>query len=100
VSRRDDWRIEPHVCRVCFGRVVSRELDEEAGDRQYVCTNCGLEAKGHRVACLCACGTKVRKGKGAFVDAGLRCHENNAKSPEFPALYVASFGGAQPETDT
>lgn len=96
MSRRDDWRLEPHVCRACFGRIASRELDEDEGRRLYVCTHCGLEAEGTRASALCACGTKLPKGKGRYVSAGLRCHENKARSPEFPALYVASINGTQP----
>lgn len=82
-------RLEPHVCRVCFGRVASRAL----GDRRvYVCTNCGLEGVGGKPSAICACGIKVRKN-----DAGIRCHANKVRSPEFPALFVASYGGAQNE---
>lgn len=93
---REEWRLEPHVCRACFGRLVSRPADDaDEGQRLYHCSNCGLEAEGHKPSALCACGTKLRKGKGQFVDAGLRCHENSAKSPEFPAEIVASYGGAQ-----
>ena len=33
-----------------------------------------------------------------LVDAGIRCHENRSRSPEFPAVYVASYAGAQAET--
>ena len=99
MSRRDaGWRLEPHVCRVCFSRIASRVIEGDAEDRrEYVCTGCGLEAAGHRASVLCACGTKVKKGKTSYADAGLRCHENRARSPEFPALYVASVNGAQPD---
>lgn len=93
----DGWRLEPHVCRSCFSRLVSRQADDEDAGRVYLCTSCGLEGAGHRADVLCACGTKLRKGKVAWVDAGIRCHENLARSPEFPALYVASYGGAQAE---
>ena len=97
MSRADNWRLEPHVCRVCFSRIVSKPADDEDDDKRvYVCTCCGLQAEGHRASSLCACGTKIRKGKGQLVDAGLRCHKNQAKSPEFPAEYVASFNGVQP----
>ena len=94
---RDDWRLESHCCRVCFGRIVSREIDED-GKRLYQCTNCGLEADGHKPSVLCACGTKIRKEKGKVSDAGLRCHENRARSPSFPSVITASFGGSQPES--
>ena len=95
MSRRDEWRLEPHVCRHCFGRIASKALDDEDDKRLYQCTHCGLEVEGHKASVLCACGTKIRKGKTSMVDAGLRCHLNAARSPEFPALYVASFAGAQ-----
>lgn len=95
------WRLEPHVCRVCFGRIASRQL----GDRRvYECTNCGLDGVGGKPSTICACGIKLRKSKGdgrsavTMADAGIRCHRNNAVSPEFPALYVASYGGAQSDT--
>lgn len=100
MSRGHQWRLEPHVCRACFGRVASRPAgDEDSDHRIYACTNCGLEAEGARASVLCACGTKIRSGvqKGRYVDAGLRCHENRARSPEFPAQYVASHAGAQTE---
>lgn len=92
-----DWRLEPHCCRACFGRIASRP----DGDRRlYHCTNCGAEAHGERADVLCACGTKMRVGKhgSTYRDAGLRCHENRARSPEFPSLYTASYGGAQADT--
>ena len=95
MSRDKQWRLEPHVCRSCFSRIVSRPLDEDDDKRLYHCPNCGMEAEGSRASVLCACGMKVRKGKSAWADAGVRCHENQAKSPEFPALYVCSYGGAQ-----
>lgn len=94
--------LEPHVCRSCFGRVASEP--HQAGERRYFCTNCGLEAIGQKPSVICSCGMKLRKVRGdgrtsvALVDAGLRCHENKRVSPEFPALYVASYGGAQAET--
>jgi len=95
MKAREEWRLEPHVCRACFGRIASKPVDDD-DRRLYQCTHCGLEAEGHKASVLCACGTKIRKGKSAHVDAGLRCHENKAKSVEFPALYVASINGVQP----
>lgn len=96
MSRRDDnWRLEPHCCRACFGRIASRQAEGDEDARLYQCTNCGLEAVGHRPSVLCSCGAKIPKGKGRYVSAGLVCHENTARSMEFPALYVASFGGSQ-----
>lgn len=97
------WKLEPHCCRLCFGRVASRRDDDE---RIYQCTNCGTQAVGMKPAAICACGIKIKKSRGdgrssmVLVDAGIRCHENKSKSPEFPSLYVASYGGAQPESDS
>lgn len=80
--------LEPHCCRVCFGRIASD------GDR-YTCTNCGLSAKGDDPKVVCACGIKLRRmrGGGGLVDAGIRCHANDKVSHEFPSLYVASYRG-------
>ena len=96
-ARNDDgWRLEPHVCRCCFSRLVSRSVDGVDGrKRLYKCPNCDLQAEGARADVLCACGLKVRNGKGTLVDAGVRCHENRARSPGFPSLYVATIAGAQ-----
>lgn len=102
-SALDCWRLEPHVCANCFARIASRAEGDE-GDRVYQCTNCGAEAVGHRPAVVCACGIKLRKAgpngtTGSLIDAGVRCHENRNRSPELPALFVASYGGAQAESD-
>ncbi|BCP56240.1 hypothetical protein K32_48570 [Kaistia sp. 32K] len=99
---RDGWRLEPHCCRACFARIVSRP--DDAG-RLYQCTNCGAQAAGHKPDVVCACGTKLRRHRGdgrsaaQLVDAGIRCHQNKRVSPEFPALFVASYGGAQAADD-
>lgn len=97
MSRKQEvWHLEDHVCRACHGRLVSREIDED-GKRLYRCTNCELEAEGHKPSVLCACGMKIRKGKsGHFADLGLRCHRNASPSPSFPSAVVASVGGVQP----
>lgn len=93
------WRLEPHCCRLCFGRIMSRPTDEDDGT-VYRCANCGAEAIGTRPAVLCACGTRIRKGgkhSATFVDAGLRCHVNQNPNPSLPSEIVASYGGAQGE---
>ena len=95
MSRAYTWRLEPHVCRSCFSRIVSRPLDEDDDKRLYHCPNCGMEAEGSRASVLCACGMKVRKGKNAWIDAGVRCHLNQARSPEFVSVYTATHSGAQ-----
>ena len=88
------FRLEPHVCRRCFGRIVSRDAGD--GLRQYVCSNCGFEGSGPGPECVCSCGIRLRKSTVARAknatpqDAGVRCMPNPAVSPDFPALYVAS----------
>lgn len=100
-ERKSGVSLESHVCRSCFGRVASEIHCKETGERRFFCTNCGLEAIGHKPSAVCSCGLKVRKARGdgrsstVLVDAGLRCHPNRRRSPEFPSLYTASFGGAQ-----
>jgi DNA-directed RNA polymerase subunit RPC12/RpoP len=88
------WTLEPHVCRECFGRLLSQP--RARGHRLYVCANCGTEALGRAADVLCACGLKLRNhGPGApLVDAGLRCQPNPEPRPEFPSLFVA----AEPRT--
>lgn len=76
------WEIEPHVCRQCGGRVLSRDVEDET---EYRCSNCGATARGRRVSVLCACGIKAR----GVVDAGIRCRLNDAPTPELPGQVVA-----------
>lgn len=103
-EKNSGTRLEPHVCRACFGRIASEISCEETGARRYFCACCGLDAVGHKASAVCACGLKLRKARGdgrssaVLVDAGIRCHENLARTPEFPALFVASYAGAQAET--
>jgi hypothetical protein len=91
----DGWTLEPHICRSCFSRLVSKAGDAP-GWRLYQCTNCGLNASGQAPAAICSCGTKIRKptasGRSGSVmgDAGIRCHANPSPTPEFPSLFVAS----------
>lgn len=92
---QDSWHLEPHVCSVCFGRVGSRVLP--SGVTIYRCTNCGHEAAGLDTSVICACGIKMHsssEGKRigpAVRDAGIRCHANPKRSPEFPSEFVASY---------
>jgi hypothetical protein len=88
------WTLEPHVCRECFGRLLSQP--RARGRRLYVCANCGTEAVGRAVDVLCACGLKLRNhGPGApLVDAGIRCQPNPDPRPDFPSVFVA----AEPRT--
>jgi len=78
----EGWSIEPHCCRVCFGRVLMRETFDRR--RIYRCSNCGVEAEGRTAAAICACGIKLKTG----VDAGLRCETSDAPTPEFPSEVV------------
>lgn len=97
VEKKQGLTLEPHVCRSCFGRVVSSKLP--SGSKMYQCTNCGLSAEGSKSSVVCCCGIKLHKSRGSgrssfvMVDAGIRCHENQHRSPEFPSLFVASFAG-------
>lgn len=88
-TQADGWTLETHVCRHCFGRLVSRAL---ADRRAYLCTNCGAEAVGESPDVLCSCGTTLRRHAGVSspVNAGLRCQLNPSPSPDFPSLFVAS----------
>jgi hypothetical protein len=85
------WRLEPHVCRHCFGRLVSCAT---AGfdTRLYQCSNCGQGATGRSPDVLCSCGTEIRRADpaGAPLLLGLRCQPNPAPSPDFPSLFVAA----------
>lgn len=89
-----DWRLEPHVCRHCFGRLVSRPLHGDL--REYQCTNCEATAQHTDATQACCCGIQIRKRNGAgrsggpMVDAGIRCIPNPERSPAFPGAYVAS----------
>jgi hypothetical protein len=102
----DAWRLEPHVCRSCFSRLVSCSTETRvlgappAGStRLYQCTNCGLEATGAAPEVLCACGMKIRKttrgGRSSVVlgDAGIRCMANPEIRADFASLFVAQEVG-------
>ncbi len=86
MAARDDyhWALTQHCCRVCFSRVLVRETFDRR--RIYRCAGCGVEAEGRSEAAICTCGIKLKTG----VDAGVRCSENSAKSPEWPAEITAS----------
>jgi len=79
----DAWRIEDHVCRVCFSRILSRAMGD--GSRQYRCANCSVAGEGRTPAVICSCGLKMRGGK----DLGVRCVRNDKPTPEAPAEIIA-----------
>ena len=79
------WEITDHVCRVCLGRILSRQQSEGGCVR---CADCGLERTG-RTPSLCACGTKLRSGK----NAGFRCAPNPEVTPEMPVQIVVVHEG-------
>lgn len=93
------YRLEPHICRGCLSRLVSRNVPGQPG-RLYVCTNCGVELAGAAPAVACCCGTQIsrpkRDGTSGYrmVDAGIRCRPNPTPTPEFPSLFVAVEDGA------
>ena len=96
------WTLEAHVCRCCFGRLVSREVAPGVGlvsqspGREYLCSNCGARAESQSPDSICSCGIKIRKRNasgrsgGVMIDAGIRCMPNPTPTPEFPSLIVAS----------
>jgi hypothetical protein len=89
ITQRSDsvFALEPHICRVCFGRLVSMALPGEAS-RIFRCTNCGAVAKGIGAKALCVCGI-VTGDKGEFRDAGIRCVVNPKQTPENPSEILA-----------
>lgn len=84
------WRLVPHCCHACFGRLVSRP--GRGGATYYRCSNCGLERESTRPETLCACGITLRTGR----NAGLRCIRNPAPTPECPSeIVVEEVAGPQ-----
>lgn len=99
-KKNEAWNLEPHICRKCFGRLVSRVVPGSvpgAELRVYQCTNCGAEAQHTNADAICCCGIKIKragrngtKASSTLVDAGVRCIPNPEISPMFPSQYVAS----------
>lgn len=93
----DSWHIQPHICRVCFGRVLR---SGPPGSASYRCSNCGLSQAGSSDAVLCMCGMRTRTSTKSplGVNAGIRCIANPHISPEMPSEIVAVHMGkpAQP----
>lgn len=95
IKKSEQWELEPHVCKTCFGRLASRPVP--GGDlRIYRCTNCGAEAQHTHADAVCCCGIKIKRAgrngtkSGSLVDAGVRCIPNPERSPMFPSELVAS----------
>lgn len=87
------WHVEDHICRKCFGRILSHP---EGPLTRYLCSNCGWTLLDSAVASVCCCGIKYKKGgrKGsrsvAPRDAGIRCIKNPNPTTEFCCEIVAS----------
>lgn len=82
------FALEPHVCRHCFGRLLSTDAGTGDGaSRRYVCSNCGAAAVGAEAGVLCCCGVQL-KHRGA-VGALLACAPNPNPTPEMPSQIVA-----------
>lgn len=79
------YTLTQHACRVCHGRVLKRvHMD---GRSLYRCACCGVEGVGSHTS-ICTCGMTWRRGKAA-INAGIRCVENDARTPECMAEIVA-----------
>lgn len=86
------WAIEDHICRSCFGRILSQPGED--GDSSYRCSHCGAVAYGRSAAVLCCCGivgkSRARGKSAAPVNLGIRCVPNPDPTPEFPGEIVAT----------
>lgn len=80
------FSLEDHVCRHCFGRLVSSA--DAGGTRRYLCSNCGASATGPGPDVLCACGVRL-KSSALGGRPVLACMPNPAPTAEFPSLFVA-----------
>ncbi len=68
-----------------MGRVLKRAHFD--GRSLYRCACCGVEGEGSHTS-ICTCGMTWRKGKAA-INAGIRCVENDQRTPECMAEIVA-----------
>ena len=76
-EREMQWAITDHLCRICFGRLMSRKL--ENGRLVVKCAECAAAVEGSNLD-LCCCGVALQSG----ANAGLRCMKNDARTPEQP----------------
>lgn len=98
-KKKETWELEDHICRKCFGRLVSKSVPGSVPGtelRLYRCSNCGAEAQHTHADALCCCGIRIKRAgrngtkAGSLVDAGVRCIPNPERSPMFPGEIVAS----------
>lgn len=92
------FSLEPHVCRRCFGRLLSTDAGAPSGARRYVCANCGASEVGASPEVLCCCGmtlkTKAPPGRV------LTCGPNPNPSAAFPSQIVAIAGDSARSNDS
>lgn len=82
------WALEPHVCKECLGRLLSRT--DEAGQTITRCADCGAQSEaGHEAMCCCGAFPASSKVK-------LRCVRNDHATPETPAEIVVIEQPHQP----
>jgi hypothetical protein len=75
------WRLIPHVCRHCVGRLLERVA--EGDERMIRCADCGATVTGHHgELCWCGANTGLAKVK-------LACMPNPGISPESLSEIVA-----------
>lgn len=82
------WNLEPHVCSICFGRILSRKTQGE--QKLYICSNCENQDEGSDASVICACGACLPRKGGSPIKLGLKCQVNDEKRAEFPSLYIAT----------
>ena len=83
------WRITPHICRSCLGRVLERIAPD--GSRVFRCAKCGIERFGGDDAAICMCGLRLG---GDGVDLGVRCVPNSGRHQEILSEIIAEQVGA------
>lgn len=86
MSKKLQFELLDHCCRVCGGRLLQRGAGESV---QIRCAECGAIAEvaaGQRqpYTALCFCGQRLANG----ADAGLRCKRSDHRSPERPQELV------------
>jgi hypothetical protein len=82
------WVLEPHVCKECLGRLLSRT--DEAGRTITRCADCGAELHGRHEE-LCCCGALPPTSK-----VKLRCVRNDHVTPESAAEVIVIEEPHQP----